>query len=263
MGQKVNPHGLRVGVIKGWDTSWYADKKDFGKYLKEDYEIRKFIKNKYYSAAISKILIERAANRIVVTVFTGRPGVLIGKAGSEIEVIKKDLSKITDGKNIVINVTEVRKPDSDAQLVAEGVAQQLEKRMSFRRAMKQAIGRAMRSGVKGVKMMVSGRLDGAEIARCEQYHEGSIPLQTLRADIDYGFAEAHTTFGAIGVKVWIYKGEVLNTTLRAPAPEPAPARRDRRDNRRGDRRDGGRGYRGDRRDGGERSHNNRREGGNR
>ena len=209
MGQKVNPHGLRVGVIKGWDTSWYADKKDFGKYLKEDYEIRKFIKNKYYSAAISKILIERAANRIVVTVFTGRPGVLIGKAGSEIEVIKKDLSKITDGKNIVINVTEVRKPDSDAQLVAEGVAQQLEKRMSFRRAMKQAIGRAMRSGVKGVKMMVSGRLDGAEIARCEQYHEGSIPLQTLRADIDYGFAEAHTTFGAIGVKVWIYKGELL------------------------------------------------------
>ena len=209
MGQKVNPHGLRVGVIKSWDTQWYADKKDFAKNLKEDYEIRKFIKNKYYAAAVSKITIERAANRIVVTVFTGKPGVLIGKAGSEIEVIKKDLSKLTKGKNIVINVTEVRKPDSDAQLVAEGVAQQLEKRMSFRRAMKQAIGRAMRSGVKGVKMMVSGRLDGAEIARCEQYHEGSIPLQTLRADIDYGFAEAHTTFGMIGVKVWIYKGEIL------------------------------------------------------
>ena len=209
MGQKVNPHGLRVGVIKGWDTQWYADKKDFGKYLKEDYDIRKFIKDKYYSASISKIAIERAANRIVVTVYTGKPGVLIGKAGSEIEVIKKDLSKLTKGKNVVINVTEVRKPDADAQLVAEGVAQQLEKRMSFRRAMKQAIGRAMRSGVKGVKMMVSGRLDGAEIARCEQYHEGSIPLQTLRADIDYGFAEAHTTFGMIGVKVWIYKGEVL------------------------------------------------------
>ena len=209
MGQKVNPHGLRVGVIKGWDTQWYADKKDFGKNLKEDYEIRKFIKNKYYAAAISKILIERAANRIVVTVCTGKPGVLIGKAGAEIEVIKKDLSKLTKGKNIVINVTEVRKPDGDAQLVAESVAQQLEKRMSFRRAMKQAIGKAMRSGVKGVKMMVSGRLDGAEIARCEQYHEGSIPLQTLRADIDYGFAEAHTTFGMIGVKVWIYKGEVL------------------------------------------------------
>ena len=209
MGQKVNPHGLRVGVIKGWDTQWYADKKDFGKFLKEDYDIRKFIKDKYYSASISKIAIERAANRIVVTIYTGKPGVLIGKAGSEIEVIKKDLAKLTKGKSVVINVTEVRKPDSDAQLVAEGVAQQLEKRMSFRRAMKQAIGRAMRSGVKGVKVMVSGRLDGAEIARCEQYHEGSIPLQTLRADIDYGFAEAHTTFGMIGVKVWIYKGEVL------------------------------------------------------
>lgn len=209
MGQKVNPHGLRVGVIKGWDTQWYADKKDFGKNLKEDYDIRKFIKNKYYAAAISSIHIERAASRIVVTVYTGKPGVLIGKAGSEIEVIKKDLSKLTNGKNIVINITEVRKPDADAQLVAENVAQMLEKRMSFRRAMKQAIGKAMRSGVKGVKMMVSGRLDGAEIARCEQYHEGSIPLQTLRADIDYGFAEAHTTFGMIGVKVWIYKGEIL------------------------------------------------------
>ena len=209
MGQKVNPHGLRVGVIKGWDTQWYADKKDFAKNLKEDYEIRKFIKDKYYAAAVSRVAIERAASRVVVTVYTGKPGVLIGKAGSEIEVIKKDLSKLTHGKTIVINVTEVRKPDADAQLVAEGVAQQLEKRMSFRRAMKQAIGRAMRSGVKGVKMMVSGRLDGAEIARCEQYHEGSIPLQTLRADIDYGFAEAHTTFGMIGVKVWIYKGEVL------------------------------------------------------
>ena len=209
MGQKVNPHGLRVGVIKGWDTQWYADKKDFAKNLKEDYEIRKFIKNKYYGAAISKILIERAANRVVVTVLTGKPGALIGKAGSEIEVIKKDLAKLTRGKVIVINVTEVRKVDADAQLVAESVAQQLEKRMSFRRAMKQAIGRAMRSGVKGVKIMVSGRLDGAEISRSEQYHEGSIPLQTLRADIDYGLAEAHTTFGMIGVKVWIYKGEVL------------------------------------------------------
>ena len=214
MGQKVNPHGLRVGVIKGWDTQWYADKKDFGKNLKEDYDIRKFIKDKYYAAAISRIAIERAANRVVVTVYTGKPGVLIGKAGSEIEVIKKDLAKLTSGKNIVINVTEVRKPDSDAQLVAESVAQQLEKRMSFRRAMKQAIGRTMRSGAKGVKMMVSGRLDGAEIARCEQYHEGSIPLQTLRADIDYGFAEAHTTFGMIGVKVWIYKGEILKAKVR-------------------------------------------------
>ena len=209
MGQKVNPHGLRVGVIKGWDTQWYADKKDFGKNLKEDYDIRKFIKEKYYAAAISKIAIERAASRVVVTVYTGKPGVLIGKQGSEIEVIKKDLAKLTGGKEVIINVTEVRKPDADAQLVAESVALQLEKRMSFRRVMKQAISKAMRSGVKGVKMMVSGRLDGAEIARCEQYHEGSIPLQTLRADIDYGFAEAHTTFGMIGVKVWIYKGEIL------------------------------------------------------
>ena len=209
MGQKVNPHGLRVGVIKSWDTQWYADKKDFGKNLKEDYDIRKFIKDKYYAAAISRIAIERAANRVVVTVYTGKPGVLIGKQGSEIEVIKKDLAKLTGGKAIVINVTEVRKPDADAQLVAESVALQLEKRMSFRRAMKQAIGKTMRAGVKGVKIMVSGRLDGREIAGTEQYHEGSIPLQTLRADIDYGFAEAHTTFGMIGGKVWIYKGEIL------------------------------------------------------
>ena len=215
MGQKVNPHGLRVGVIKPWDTQWYADKKEFSVYLKEDHSIRTFIKKKYYAAAISKILIERAAGKIVVTVYTGRPGVLIGKAGSEIEVIKKDLVKLTKGKQVIINVTEVRKVDADAQLVAESVAAQLEKRMSFRRAMKQAIGRTMRAGVKGVKMQVSGRLDGREIAGTEHYHEGSIPLQTLRADIDYGFAEAHTTFGMIGVKCWIYKGEVLKGVKRA------------------------------------------------
>ena len=215
MGQKVNPHGLRVGVIKPWDTQWYADKKEFSVYLKEDHSIRTFIKKKYYAAAISKILIERAAGKIVVTVYTGRPGVLIGKAGSEIEVIKKDLVKLTKGKQVIINVTEVRKVDADAQLVAENVAAQLEKRMSFRRAMKQAIGRTMRAGVKGVKMQVSGRLDGREIAGTEHYHEGSIPLQTLRADIDYGFAEAHTTFGMIGVKCWIYKGEVLKGAKRA------------------------------------------------
>ena len=209
MGQKVNPHGLRVGIIKDWDTQWYADKKDFSKFLKEDNVIRTFLKKKYYAAAISKITIERAAARIVVTIYTGRPGLLIGQKGSEIEVIKKNLARLTGGKNVVINVTEIRKIDQDAQLVAESVAQQLEKRMSFRRAMKQAIGRSVRSGAKGVKMMVSGRLDGAEIARSEQYHEGSIPLQTLRANIDYGFAEAHTTFGMIGVKCWIYKGEVL------------------------------------------------------
>lgn len=211
MGQKVNPHGLRVGVIKGWDTQWYADKKEFSAYLKEDYVIRTFIKKKYYAAAISRILIERAAGRIVITIYTGRPGVLIGKAGAEIEVIKKDLGKLTKGKQIIINVTEVRKIDADAQLVAESVAAQLEKRMSYRRAVKQAIGKTMRAGVKGVKLQVGGRLDGREIAGSEHYHEGSIPLQTLRADIDYGFAEAHTTFGMIGVKCWIYKGEVLKS----------------------------------------------------
>ena len=209
MGQKVNPHGLRVGVIKSWDTQWYADKKDFAAYLKEDNDIRVFLKKKYYAAAVSKILIERAAGKIVVTIFTGRPGVLIGKAGAEIEVIKKDLSKLTSSKQIIVNVTEVRKVDADAQLVAEGVAAQLEKRVSYRRAVKQAIGKTMRAGVKGVKIQVSGRLDGREIAGCEHYHEGSIPLQTLRADIEYGIAEAHTTFGMIGVKCWIYKGEVL------------------------------------------------------
>ena len=209
MGQKVNPHGLRVGVIKDWDTLWYANKKDFGAFLKEDYEIREFIKNTYYASAISKIAIERAAGRIAITIYTARPGVLIGKAGAGIEVIKKQLAKVTKGKQVSVNIIEVRKPDCDAQLVAESIASQLEKRASFRRCMKQAIGKSMRMGVKGIKVMVSGRLDGAEIARCEQYHDGSIPLQTLRADIDYGMATAHTTFGAIGIKVWIYNGEVL------------------------------------------------------
>ena len=209
MGQKVNPHGLRVGVIKDWDTQWYADKKAFSVNLKEDYELRKFIKNQYFQSAISSIRIERAANKVSITIFTARPGVLIGKGGAEIEVMKNSLTKIAKGKQIAVNIVEVKKPDCDAQLVAESVAAQLEKRASFRRSMKQAISRAMRLGVKGIKVMVSGRLDGAEIARSEQYHEGSIPLQTLRADIDYGFAEAHTTFGIIGIKVWIYKGEVL------------------------------------------------------
>lgn len=209
MGQKVNPHGVRVGVIKNWDTQWFANKKNFGANVKEDYEIRKFIKKQYYAAAVTTIGIERAANRISVTVHTARPGVLIGKAGSEIEVIKNSLAKLTGGKQVAVNIVEVKKPDCDAQLIAESIASQLEKRASFRRCMKQAIGRAMRMGVKGVKVMVSGRLDGAEIARCEQYHEGSIPLQTLRADIDYGFSEAHTTFGVIGIKVWVYNGEVL------------------------------------------------------
>ena len=209
MGQKVNPHGLRVGIIKDWDSRWFVEKKDFAVNVKEDNEIRKVLKKKYYQAAISKIAIEKAASKIIITIFTARPGVLIGKQGSEIEVIKKTVAKICTGKQISINISEVKKADADAQLVAEGIAAQLEKRVSFRRAMKQAIGRSMRSGVKGVKVMVSGRLDGAEIARSESYHEGSIPLQTLRANIDYGFAEAHTTFGVIGIKCWIYKGEVI------------------------------------------------------
>ena len=219
MGQKVNPHGLRVGVIKGWDAQWYANKKDFGANLKEDYEIRNFIKKQYYSAAVTTIGIERAANRISITIHTARPGVLIGKAGSEVEVIKASISKLTHGKQVAINIVEVRKPDCNAQLIAESVAGQLEKRASFRRSMKQAISRSMRMGAKGIKVMVSGRLDGAEIARCEQYHDGSIPLQTLRADIDYGFAEAHTTFGCIGIKVWIYKGEVLGDVKRTEGGE--------------------------------------------
>ena len=212
MGQKVNPHGLRVGVIKDWDSHWFVDKKHFAENVKEDNVIRNMLKKKYYQAAISKILIEKAAYKIVITIFTARPGVLIGKQGSEIEVIKKSVAKVCKGKQISVNISEVRRPDADAQLVAEGIAAQLEKRVSFRRAMKQAISRSTRGGVKGIKVTVSGRLDGAEIARSESYHEGSIPLQTLRADIEYGFAEAHTTFGVIGIKCWIYKGEVIGST---------------------------------------------------
>ncbi len=214
MGQKVNPHGLRVGVISAWDTQWYADKKNFGKYIKEDNDIRTFLKKKYYEAAISKITIIRAANKIEIGIYTGRPGVLIGKAGSEIEVIKKDLARLTKGKVIGINVKKVEKIDQDAQLVAEAVASQLEKRVSYRRAVKQQIAKVAKTGVKGVKITVGGRLDGREIAGSESYHDGSIPLQTIRADIDYGFAEAHTTFGVLGVKCWIYKGEVLDTAKR-------------------------------------------------
>ncbi len=209
MGQKVNPHGFRVGIIKSWDTQWYADKKNFSKLLKEDNEIRAFLKKKYYEAAISRITIARAANKVEIGIHTGRPGVLIGKAGSEIEVIKKALSKLTNGKTIIINVKKIDKIDQDAQLVAEAVAAQLEKRVSYRRAVKQQLQKVVKSGVKGVKINVKGRLDGREIAGSESHHEGSIPLQTIRADIDYGFAEARTTFGVLGVKCWIYKGEVL------------------------------------------------------
>ena len=209
MGQKVNPHGMRVGIIKGWSSQWYADKKDFARLLKEDNVIREFLKKKYYSAAVSSIEIERSEGKISVTMMTARPGVRIGKGGANVEIIKNEIAKLSKGNAVSLNIVEVKKPDMDAQLVAEGIAAQLEKRVSFRRAVRQNMGRAMRAGAKGIKAMVSGRLDGAEIARSEHYHEGSIPLHTLRADIDYGFAEAHTTFGVIGVKVWIYKGEIL------------------------------------------------------
>ena len=210
MGQKVNPHGLRVGVIKGWDAKWYADKKTFADNLVEDNKIREFVKKELFSAGIAKVEIERSAKRIKLNIHTAKPGVVIGKGGAGIEALKAKLAKIVAGKNILINIVEVKQPDLDAQLVAENIASQLERRVSFRRALKQSIGRTMRLGARGIKTQVSGRLGGAEIARTEQYHEGTIPLQTIRADIDYGFAEAKTTYGRIGVKVWIYKGEVLH-----------------------------------------------------
>ncbi|MBR4800285.1 MAG: 30S ribosomal protein S3 [Clostridia bacterium] len=210
MGQKVDPNGLRTGIIKPWSSKWYADKAHFADNIVEDDKIRKFIKKKYYEQAISKIVIERAADKVVVAIHTARPAVLIGKAGAGVEDIKKEVEKlVASGKKVSINIMEVKHPDADAQLVAENIAHQLEQRASFRRAMKQAMSKAMKAGAKGVKTMVSGRLDGAEIARSEQYREGSIPLQTLRADIEYGVATANTTFGAIGVKCWIYKGEIL------------------------------------------------------
>jgi len=208
MGQKVNPHGLRIGIIKDWDTKWYANDKNFSELLVEDVKIRNFIKKKLYASGISRIEIERAANKVKVNVHTAKPGLVIGKAGAGIEELRKEVEKLT-GKSVLINITEIKTPEIDAQLVAENIAQQLEKRISFRRAMKQAMSRAMKLGAKGIKTAVSGRLGGAEIARSEHYHEGTIPLQTLRADIDYGFAEADTTYGKLGVKVWIYKGEVL------------------------------------------------------
>ena len=211
MGQKVNPHGLRVGVIKDWDSKWYADEADFSDYLVEDYKIRKFLKKKLYSAGISKIEIERAADRVRVIIYTAKPGFVIGKQGAEIEVTKKELAKLTGKEKILVDIKEIKRPDKDAQLVAENIAQQLEQRVSFRRAMKSCMGRTMKTDAKGIKTAVSGRLGGADIARTEFYSEGTIPLQTLRADIDYGFAEADTTYGKVGVKVWIYKGEVLPT----------------------------------------------------
>lgn len=208
MGQKINPHGFRIGVIKDWDTKWYANKKTFSNYLVEDVKIRNFIKKKLYISGISRIEIDRAANKVKINVNTAKPGLVIGKGGQGIEDLRKEVEKLT-GKSVLINITEIKSPDNDAQLVAENIASQLEKRISFRRAMKQCMSRTMKTGAKGIKTACAGRLGGAEIARTEHYHEGTIPLQTLRADIDYGFAEANTTYGKIGVKVWIYKGEVL------------------------------------------------------
>ena len=208
MGQKVNPHGLRVGIIKDWNSKWYADK-EFADYLVEDHKIRTFLKKKLYAAGVSKVEIERASDRVKVTVYTAKPGVVIGKGGAEIEKVKAETQKLTD-KKLVIDIKEIKRPDEDAQLVAENIAQQLENRVSFRRAMKSCISRTMKlNGVQDIKTTCSGRLGGADIARSESYNEGTIPLQTLRADIDYGFAEADTTYGKVGVKVYIYKGEVL------------------------------------------------------
>ncbi|MCI9503452.1 MAG: 30S ribosomal protein S3 [Hungatella sp.] len=214
MGQKVNPHGLRVGVIKDWDSRWYAEA-DFADNLVEDYQIRKFLKKRLFSAGISKIEVERAADRVKLVIYTAKPGVVIGKGGAEIEKLKKEVQKLLGKDNkgrekkLFIDIKEIKRPDRDAQLVAESIAQQLENRVSFRRAMKSTMGRSMKAGVKGIKTAVAGRLGGADMARTEFYSEGTIPLQTLRADIDYGFAEADTTYGKLGVKVWIYKGEVL------------------------------------------------------
>jgi small subunit ribosomal protein S3 len=208
MGQKVNPHGLRVGVIKDWDARWYADKKEFANYLVEDNKIRKFVKKKLYSAGIDKIEIERMSNRLKLHVHTSKPGIVIGKGGASIEELRKEVQKLTKSR-VAINIVEVKRPEASAQLAAENIALQLENRVSFRRAMKQSMGKALKAGAKGIKVGCSGRLGGVEMARSEMYSEGTIPLQTLRADIEYGFAEADTTYGKIGVKVWIYKGEVL------------------------------------------------------
>lgn len=210
MGQKVSPNGLRIGINKGWDSLWYVDKDNFAKYIKEDNTIRNFIKNKYSVCAISKVVIERTAKRVIVSIYTARPGILIGQKGAGVEALKKEISKLTDADIISINIKEIKNPDADATLIAKSIAGQLEKRVHFRRAMKMAMQKAIKAGVKGIKTMVAGRLDGADIARTEHYHQGSLPLQTLRADIDYGFAEAKTTFGILGIKVWVYKGEILS-----------------------------------------------------
>ena len=248
MGQKVNPHGLRVGVIKNWDSRWFANKATFGDTLVEDYNVRNYIKKNLYAAGVPKIEIERFADKVRIHVHCAKPGIVIGRGGENIEKLRLDVEKMMK-KSVAINIVEVKSPDMDSQLVAESIAAQLENRVSFRRAMKQAIGRAMKLGAKGIKVMVSGRLGGAEIARSETYHEGTIPLQTIRADIDYGFAEASTTYGRLGVKVWIYKGEVLKGDV---AKARAMAERTEKKPRR----------QGDNRRNGENRGNRRREGGN-
>ena len=243
MGQKVNPHGFRVGVIKDWDARWYASKKDFANNIVEDEAIRKFLKKRLYESGISKIEIERAGRNVTVNVFTAKPGMVIGPKGANIEALKAEVAKLA-GKPVNLNIIEVKNPDANAQLIAENIAASLEKRISFRRAMKQAMGRAMRAGAKGIKLKCSGRLGGAEIAREEGYHEGSIPLQPLRANIEYGFCEAKTTYGRIGVKVWVYKGEILSHGIvpaaeanAAAAKETSPFNNRERGNRRPPRRD--------------------------
>ncbi len=248
MGQKANPHGLRVGVIKNWDSRWFANKATFGDTLVEDYNVRNYIKKNLYAAGVPKIEIERFADKVRIHVHCAKPGIVIGRGGENIEKLRLDVEKMMN-KSVAINIVEVKSPDMDSQLVAESIAAQLENRVSFRRAMKQSIGRAMKLGAKGIKVMVSGRLGGAEIARSETYHEGTIPLQTIRADIDYGFAEAATTYGRLGVKVWIYKGEVLKGDV---AKARAMAERTEKKPRR----------QGDNRRNGENRGNRRREGGN-
>jgi len=242
MGQKVSPHGLRIGVIKDWDSKWYADKAKFADFLVEDNRLREHVKKKLYAAGVSKIVIERAAdNKVKVVVMTAKPGMVIGRSGTGIDDLKAELEKMA-GKSVVIDIREVRRAELDAQLTAESIAQALERRVSFRRAMKQAIGRTMKAGAKGIKVLVSGRLGGAEIARSEKYSEGNVPLHTLRADIDYGFAEADTTYGKLGIKVWINHGEILDKGLKSSVPEEKRERKGgnrRRDDRRG-RRDGDR-----------------------
>ena len=264
MGQKVNPHGLRVGVIKDWDSRWYAREDKVGDLIVEDNKIRNYLKKTLYSAGVPTIEIERDNAKVSVYIHCSRPGVVIGKGGAEIENLQNTLKKMI-GKDVKVSIIEIRTPDTNAQLVAENIAQQLEKRIGFRRAMKNAMGRAMRMGAKGIKIKCSGRLGGAEIARSETYHEGTIPLQTIRADIDYGFAEADTTYGKIGIKVWIYKGEILSQTLRTTprvmdTSKPAGERRRRDDRRGGDRRQGGfnrdnRGFNRDRNNGERRPYN--------